>query len=89
MANFKGDNVNNKFWKTKCGNGQAWYGACGRGDYCGSSYGKNVGAIETHFDGMTTMICFFKVPTYTYYSDKDKLILSSGIIEKSIISSRK
>ena len=31
---------------------------------------------------------FFKVPTYTY-SDKDKLILSSGIIEKSIISSRK
>ena len=63
MANFKGDNVNNKFWKTKCGNGQAWYGACGRGDYCGSSYGKNVGAIETYFDGMTTMICFFKVPT--------------------------
>ena len=31
---------------------------------------------------------FFKVPTYTY-SDKDKLILSSDIIEKSIISSRK
>ena len=85
MANFKGDNVNNKFWKTKCGNGQAWYGACGRGDYCGSSYGKNVGAIETYFDGMTTMICFFKVPTYTY-SDKDTLILSSDIIEKSIIS---
>ena len=79
MANFKGDNVNNKFWKTKCGNGQAWYGACGRGDYCGSSYGKNVGAIETYFDGMTTMICFFKVPTYTY-SDKDTLILSSDII---------
>ena len=67
------------------GNGQAWYGACGRGDYCGSSYGKNVGAIETYFDGMTTMICFFKVPTYTY-SDKDTLILSSDIIEKSIIS---
>ena len=85
MANFKGDNVNNKFWKTKCGNGQAWYGACGRGDYCGSSYGKNVGAIETYFDGMTTMICFFKVPTYTY-SDKDTLILSSDFIEKSIIS---
>ena len=85
MANSKGDNVNNKFWKTKCGNGQAWYGACGRGDYCGSSYGKNVGAIETYFDGMTTMICFFKVPTYTY-SDKDTLILSSDIIEKSIIS---
>ena len=85
MANFKGDNINNKFWKSKCGNGQAWYGACGRGDYCGSSYGKNVGAIETYFDGMTTMICFFKVPTYTY-SDKDTLILSSDIIEKSIIS---
>ena len=85
MANFKGDNVNNNFWKSKCGNGQAWYGACGRGDYCGSSYGKNVGAIETYFDGMTTMICFFKVPTYTY-SDKDTLILSSDIIEKSIIS---
>ena len=84
MANFKGDNINNKFWKSKCGNGQAWYGACGRGDYCGSSYGKNVGAIETYFDGMTTMI-FFKVPTYTY-SDKDTLILSSDIIEKSIIS---
>ena len=85
MANSKGDNVNNKFWKSKCGNGQAWYGACGRGDYCGSSYGKNVGAIETYFDGMTTMICFFKVPTYTYF-DKDTLILSSDIIEKSIIS---
>ena len=84
-ANSKGDNVNNKFWKTKCGNGQAWYGACGRGEDCGSGYGKNVGSIETYFDGMTTMICFFKVPTYTY-SDKDTLILSSDIIEKSIIS---
>ena len=57
-ANSKGDNVNNKFWKTKCGNGQAWYGACGRGEDCGSGYGKNVGSIETYFDGMTNMIYF-------------------------------
>ena len=55
MVNSEGDNVNNKFWKKKCGNGQAWYGACGRGEDCGSGYGKNVGSIETYFDGM---ICF-------------------------------
>ena len=27
MANSIGEYVNNKFWKKKCGNGQAWYGA--------------------------------------------------------------
>ena len=56
MANSKGNNVNNKFWKNKCGKGQAWYGACGRGEDCGSGYGKNVGSIETYFDGIPTMI---------------------------------
>ena len=59
MVNSKGDNVNNKFWKTKCGNGQAWYGACGRGEDCGSGYGKNVGSIETYFDG--TYDLFFNI----------------------------
>ena len=53
---YEGDNINNKFWKNKCGKGHAWYGACGRGEDCGSGYGKNVGSIETYFDGIPTMI---------------------------------
>ena len=49
---FEGNNTNNNFWKSKCGNGQVWYGACGRGQDCGNGYGKNIGSIETQFDGI-------------------------------------